>query len=220
MGEAKHATDGCLLDASLYTQPEDVYDVYAALSPISPYFSVAVGFGNTHGIYKPGNIQLKPSLLGDYQSHVKGKTGLLSKKPVFLVFHGGSGSTAEEFNEAIRHGVVKVNINADTQFAMMTGIKEFMLDKKDVSISEKSNSVTDSRSNGASILQVVLAILMALMNPTRSFTTLDCGCVKARRKWLIVWKSTLITSAHPRDFERCSGKRSVAQGAQVFVDRC
>jgi fructose-bisphosphate aldolase class II len=131
--EAKHANGCAPQDPSLYTQPGDVYDVYAALSPISQCFSVAVGFGNTHGIYKSGSVQLIPSLLGDYQSHVQEKLGTLLRKPVFLVFHGGSGSTIEEFKEAIGHGVTKVNINADTQFAMMTGIKDFMFEKKDVS---------------------------------------------------------------------------------------
>ena len=133
VGEAQHANGCGPLDPSLYTQPGDVYDAYTALSPISPYFSIAVGFGNTHGIYKSGSVKLKPSLLGDYQRHVQAMTGLSLTKPVFLVFHGGSGSTTEEFKKAIEHGVVKVNVNADTQFAMMTGIKDFMLDKKDVS---------------------------------------------------------------------------------------
>ncbi|KAE9374869.1 fructose-bisphosphate aldolase, class II [Stipitochalara longipes BDJ] len=129
--EAKHTNDYSPKDPSLYTQPRDVYDVYAALSPISQCFSVAVGFGNTHGIYKSGTVQLIPSLLGDYQSHVQEKIGAVSRKPVFLVFHGGSGSSIEEFKEAIEYGVTKVNINADTQFAMMTGIKAFMFEKKD-----------------------------------------------------------------------------------------
>ncbi|MBE7181304.1 MAG: class II fructose-bisphosphate aldolase, partial [Terriglobus roseus] len=95
---------------SLYTQPEDIYEIYKTLSPISPYFSIAAGFGNVHGVYKPGNVRLHPELLSKHQKYVKEKTGAKEDKPVFLVFHGGSGSTKQEYKEAISYGVVKVNL--------------------------------------------------------------------------------------------------------------
>lgn len=89
-------------------------------------------------MYKPGIVQLKPSLLNDYQNHVRTNLGILSEKPVFFVFHGGSGTTVKDFHEAMMHGVVKVNVNADTQFALMTGIKDFMYNNKNVSISRET----------------------------------------------------------------------------------
>jgi fructose-bisphosphate aldolase class II len=86
---------------SLYTQPEDIYDIYKTLSAVSPYFSIAAGFGNVHGVYKPGNVKLRPELLQKHQAYVKEKTGSKEDKPVFLVFHGGSGSSVDDFREVL-----------------------------------------------------------------------------------------------------------------------
>ena len=86
---------------SLYTQPEDIWNIYNTLSPISPYFSIAAGFGNVHGVYKPGNVKLQPVLLKKHQAYVKEKINAKEQKPVFLVFHGGSGSSVDDFREAI-----------------------------------------------------------------------------------------------------------------------
>ena len=108
---------------SLYTQPEDIYAIYQALQPISPYWSCAAGFGNVHGVYSPGNVRLHPELLGKHQVFVSNKLGGDEKKPVFFVFHGGSGSTKEEFREAISHGVIKVNLDTDLQWAYLIGSK-------------------------------------------------------------------------------------------------
>ena len=69
---------------SLYTQPEDVYDVYTALLPISPNFSVAAAFGNVHGVYKPGNVRLQPELLGKHQAYAKGKIGGKVEQPLYV----------------------------------------------------------------------------------------------------------------------------------------
>jgi fructose-bisphosphate aldolase class II len=115
-------------NASLYTQPEDVYDVYKALSPIGPNFSIAAAFGNVHGVYKPGNVKLSPGLLGDHQKFAAEKTG--TEKPLYLVFHGGSGSTKEEIATAVSNGVVKMNVDTDTQFAYLAGIRDFVEKKK------------------------------------------------------------------------------------------
>jgi fructose-bisphosphate aldolase class II len=124
---------------SLYTQPEDIYEIYKTLSEISPYFSIAAGFGNVHGVYKPGNVKLHPELLGKHQAFVKEKTGGKSDKPVFLVFHGGSGSSKEEFRVAISYGVVKVNLDTDLQYAYLEGIRDYMLNKKDYVSSQVGN---------------------------------------------------------------------------------
>lgn len=93
---------------SLYTQPEDIWNIYETLSKISPYFSIAAAFGNVHGVYAPGGVRLHPELLAKHQAYVSEKLGGKDKKPVFLVFHGGSGSSKEEYREAISYGVIKV----------------------------------------------------------------------------------------------------------------
>lgn len=67
---------------SLYTQPEDIYDVYKALSAVSPWFSIAAGFGNVHGVYKPGNVKLRPELLGKHQAYTSEKLGGKVEKPL------------------------------------------------------------------------------------------------------------------------------------------
>jgi len=103
-------------NAALYTQPEDIWEVYDALSKISPNFSIAAAFGNVHGVYKPGNVKLQPEILAKHQAHVAAKLQNNNSKPLFLVFHGGSGSTKEEIATAVQSGVVKMNVDTDTQF--------------------------------------------------------------------------------------------------------
>jgi fructose-bisphosphate aldolase class II len=116
---------------SLYTQPEDILNIYQTLSPISPYFSIAAGFGNVHGVYKPGNVKLHPELLGKHQAHVKEALKSDNDKPVFFVFHGGSGSSKQEYLDAIGFGVVKVNVDTDMQFAYCSGIRDYMVNKRE-----------------------------------------------------------------------------------------
>ena len=103
-GEEDGVNNESVDNNALYTQPEDIHNIYKTLSAISPYFSIAAGFGNVHGVYKPGNVQLHPELLKKHQAFVKEKESTKDDKPVFLVFHGGSGSTKQELNEAIRYG--------------------------------------------------------------------------------------------------------------------
>lgn len=124
---------------SLYTLPETVYKVFHSLSKIAPNFSIAAAFGNVHGVYKPGNVQLKPSILGDHQKYAKEHSGSKNDKPIFLVFHGGSGSGQAEYDEAIRHGVTKVNLDTDCQYAYLTGIRDYILKKKDYLMSPVGN---------------------------------------------------------------------------------
>jgi fructose-bisphosphate aldolase class II len=110
---------------ALYTKPEQVFSVYKALSPIGNMFSIAAAFGNVHGVYKAGNVVLSPHLLAGHQEHAKKELGCASSKPLFLVMHGGSGSTQEEIQTAVKNGVVKMNIDTDTQWAYWDGLKNF-----------------------------------------------------------------------------------------------
>ena len=98
----------------LYTSPEDMLMTYEALAPIGK-FMLAATFGNVHGVYKPGHVKLKPSILRDGQDAVAAKHGEEARMP--LVFHGGSGSELSDIREAVSYGVVKMNIDTDTQYA-------------------------------------------------------------------------------------------------------
>ncbi|MGD9995054.1 MAG: class II fructose-bisphosphate aldolase [Salinivirgaceae bacterium] len=111
-------------NAKLYTQPEDVAFAYEELNKISPNFTIAASFGNVHGVYKPGNVVLTPKILDNSQKYIqeKYKTG---EKPVNFVFHGGSGSTQAEIREAIGYGVIKMNIDTDTQWATWEGVMNY-----------------------------------------------------------------------------------------------
>ena len=112
-------------NAALYTQPEEVFEAYSRLSKISPRFTIAASFGNVHGVYKPGNVKLEPKILDNSQKYIKEKLNLDIDKPVSFVFHGGSGSSPDEIKEAISYGVVKMNIDTDTQWAFWNGVKEY-----------------------------------------------------------------------------------------------
>jgi len=107
----------------LYSTPEDVWAVWQALNPISEKFTIAAAFGNVHGVYKPGNVKLQPELLDVMQKDLQAKLGY--EKPYFFVFHGGSGSTAKEVSDAVSFGVVKMNIDTDTQWAYWEGLLKF-----------------------------------------------------------------------------------------------
>ena len=121
-GGEEDGVDNSHMDSSaLYTQPEDVAYAYERLSAISPRFTIAASFGNVHGVYKPGNVKLTPKILDNSQKFVSEKFNLPAKSLNF-VFHGGSGSTPEEIAEAVSYGVVKMNIDTDTQWANWAGI--------------------------------------------------------------------------------------------------
>lgn len=108
----------------LYTSPEQVWKVHETLSAIGPMFSIAAAFGNVHGVYKAGNVTLQPARLGKHQEFIKAKLGSKLDKPTFLVMHGGSGSTQEEIKLAVKNGVVKMNIDTDTQWAYWAGLRD------------------------------------------------------------------------------------------------
>jgi fructose-bisphosphate aldolase class II len=115
----------------LYTSPEQVWSVYQALSKIGDMFSIAAAFGNVHGVYKPGNVTLQPERLGKHQEYAKEKLGTDDTKPIFLVMHGGSGSTDDEITCAVKNGVIKMNIDTDTQWAYWDGLRKFEAEKHD-----------------------------------------------------------------------------------------
>jgi len=124
-GGEEDGIDHSDVDSSLlYTQPEDVAYAYDELRKVSDRFTVAAAFGNVHGVYKPGNVVLRPKILLDSQKFVQGKFGT-EDKPVDLVFHGGSGSSLEEIREAISYGVIKFNIDTDLQWAFWDGVLNY-----------------------------------------------------------------------------------------------
>jgi len=111
-------------NAHLYTQPADVLQAYELLNPIG-HFSVAASFGNVHGVYKPGNVKLRPEILKNSQSLVQ-QTHSTGDNPLHLVFHGGSGSEKSKIAEAVGYGVFKMNIDTDTQFAFSEPVGKFV----------------------------------------------------------------------------------------------
>lgn len=110
---------------ALYTKPEQVWNVHRTLAAISPMFSIAAAFGNVHGVYKAGNVVLSPHLLAGHQEFIKAQLSSPLPKPTFLVMHGGSGSTHEEIQCAVKNGVIKMNIDTDTQWAYWHGLRDF-----------------------------------------------------------------------------------------------
>jgi fructose-bisphosphate aldolase class II len=130
-GGEEDGVDNTDVDSSkLYTQPSEVAYAYEELMKISPRFTIAAAFGNVHGVYKPGNVKLTPVILKNSQDHVQEKFNTGSN-PVDFVFHGGSGSTPAEIKEGISYGVIKMNIDTDTQYAFTEGVRDYMLAKKD-----------------------------------------------------------------------------------------
>jgi len=101
------------------------------LKKISSNFTIAAAFGNVHGVYKPGSVVLKPIILKNSQDYIHNKFSTSDSKPVNFVFHGGSGSALEEIREAVSYGVVKMNIDTDTQWAFWDGVHKYYLKYKD-----------------------------------------------------------------------------------------
>ncbi|MDO5045977.1 class II fructose-bisphosphate aldolase [Campylobacter sp.] len=127
-GGEEDGVDNTSVDNSLlYTQPEDVALAYERLGRISDKFSIAASFGNVHGVYKPGNVVLRPEILKNSQAYVAEKFKTACKKPVNFVFHGGSGSELKDIKDAVSYGVVKMNIDTDTQWAFWDGVREYEL---------------------------------------------------------------------------------------------
>jgi len=126
--EDGHDTSGVAND-KLYTTPEDMQMSFERLSKIGR-FLLAATFGNVHGVYKPGGVKLTPKILRDGQAAVQSKFST-STNPLDLVFHGGSGSELHEIHETLEYGVVKMNIDTDTQYAFTRPIVDWMMKNYD-----------------------------------------------------------------------------------------
>ena len=131
-GGEEDGVDNTDVDSSrLYTQPEEVAQAYDVLSKIGDRFTIAAAFGNVHGVYKPGNVELRPIILKNSQDFLKEQRGLEGDNPINFVFHGGSGSSQEEIREAIAYGAIKMNIDTDLQWAYWDGVRAFEAEKHD-----------------------------------------------------------------------------------------
>ena len=138
-GGEEDGVDNSDVDSSkLYTQPEEVAYAYEELMKVSDKFTVAAAFGNVHGVYKPGNVDLQPKILKNSQTYIQEKFGTI-ENPVNFVFHGGSGSSVEDIREAIGYGVIKMNLDTDFQYAFTSGVRDYMNDKKDYISSQIGN---------------------------------------------------------------------------------
>ena len=130
-GGEEDGVDNTDIDSSkLYTQPEEVAYAYERLSKISDRFTVAAAFGNVHGVYKPGNVELTPVILKNSQEYVQKKFNT-SAQPINFVFHGGSGSSPAEIKEAIEYGAIKMNIDTDMQWAFWGGVMGYYKKNED-----------------------------------------------------------------------------------------
>jgi fructose-bisphosphate aldolase class II len=125
-GEEEGAGGECAAAEKLYTTPEDMLEVARRLNVVKgARYLVAATFGNVHGVYKPGHVKLKPSILKDGQVALEKEYGKGGR--FYLVFHGGSGSSLDEIRETLEYGVVKMNIDTDTQYAFTRPIADHML---------------------------------------------------------------------------------------------
>ncbi|MDX5436122.1 MAG: class II fructose-bisphosphate aldolase [Pontibacter sp.] len=129
-GGEEDGVDNTGVDSSrLYTQPEEVAFAYEELNKISTRFTIAAAFGNVHGVYKQGNVELRPDILKNSQDYIQQKFGT-GPNPVHFVFHGGSGSEKHQITEAIEYGAIKMNIDTDMQWAFWDGIRNYYENKK------------------------------------------------------------------------------------------
>ena len=118
------------INEKLYTTAEDGLKTVEALGlGEKGRYITALTFGNVHGVYKPGHVKLRPEILGDIQKEVGAKVG--KEMPFDLVMHGGSGSTAEEIATAVRNGVIKMNVDTDTQYAFTRPVADWMMKNYD-----------------------------------------------------------------------------------------
>ena len=128
-GGEEDGVDNSDVDSSkLYTQPEEVAYAYEELMKVSDQFTIAAAFGNVHGVYKPGNVELTPIILKNSQEYIQEKYNT-EANPIDFVFHGGSGSSLSEIREAIGYGVIKMNIDTDLQFAFNEGVRDYISTK-------------------------------------------------------------------------------------------
>ncbi|GAB4385141.1 MAG: class II fructose-bisphosphate aldolase [Salibacteraceae bacterium] len=147
-GGEEDGVDNTGIDSSkLYTQPDEVGYAYKRLMEISPNFTIAAAFGNVHGVYKPGNVKLTPVILKNSQEYIRKEFGINTPNPVNFVFHGGSGSSREEIREAISYGVIKMNIDTDTQWAFWDGVRKYEAKYHDYLQEQLGNPEGDDKPN-------------------------------------------------------------------------
>ncbi|MBL7697687.1 MAG: class II fructose-bisphosphate aldolase [Chitinophagaceae bacterium] len=129
-GEEDGVDNSGIENEKLYTQPQHVAYAYKELSKIGRLFSVAAAFGNVHGVYSPGNVELRPEILRNSQTYIENELQTVAK-PVYFVFHGGSGSPQHQIREAIGYGAIKMNIDTDLQWAFWEGVHEYYKKNQD-----------------------------------------------------------------------------------------
>lgn len=137
-GEEDGVDHSGISSSRLYTQPEDVAYAYSELIKVSDKFTIAASFGNVHGVYAPGNVELKPIILKNSQDYIQEKFKTKAN-PVNFVFHGGSGSEKHLITEAIKYGAVKMNLDTDMQWAFWAGINKYSHEKHDYLQSQIGN---------------------------------------------------------------------------------
>lgn len=120
-GEEDGVDNSGVENDKLYTQPEHVAYAFEDLGRVSNLFTIAAAFGNVHGVYSPGNVELRPIILKNSQDYIREKYNA-GEKPVYFVFHGGSGSPQHQIREAISYGAIKMNIDTDLQWAFWEGV--------------------------------------------------------------------------------------------------
>lgn len=146
-GGEEDGVDNTNIDSSkLYTQPEEVAFAYKELKEISNRFTIAAAFGNVHGVYKPGNVQLTPKILDNSQKYIQKKYNT-QEKPIDFVFHGGSGSSVNEIREAISYGAIKMNIDTDLQWGFTTGVRDYFEERKNYVKTQIGNPEGDEKPN-------------------------------------------------------------------------
>ncbi len=133
-------------ESSMYTKPKDILRAYEQLSEIGNKFTIAASFGNVHGVYNPGNIELKPRILKQAQELIATELRT-AQNPATYVFHGGSGCTRDQIREAISYGTVKMNINTDLQWAFWHSIQDYYQQNEAYLKSQTGNPEGENKPN-------------------------------------------------------------------------
>ncbi|ATL48536.1 class II fructose-bisphosphate aldolase [Chitinophaga caeni] len=128
-GEEDGVDNSGVENSLLYTQPEEVAFAYEELSKVGSRFTIAAAFGNVHGVYSPGNVELRPDILLNSQKFIQEKYKT-KEKPVYYVFHGGSGSPKHQIKESLGYGVIKMNLDTDMQWAFWEGVLNYYKEKE------------------------------------------------------------------------------------------
>jgi fructose-bisphosphate aldolase class II len=145
-GEEDGVDNSDVENDKMYTQPQHVAYAYTELGKVGKLFTVAAAFGNVHGVYSPGNVQLRPEILHNSQVFIQKEYGT-AEKPVYFVFHGGSGSPQNQIREAISYGAIKMNIDTDMQWAFWEGIQQYYIKNEAYLQSQLGNPEGDQKPN-------------------------------------------------------------------------